>query len=203
MTEHIGVESEVVSVSEQEAGRAASVVARAFNQDPLNLHLYPAEEARRRLAPLMFTAIVRYDCLFGRVDQLADYTAVASWMVPGETVETAERMDEAGFGELPTEVPVERLGAVLERITSEIDRVAPEPHWHLRLLAVEPGSQSGGLGASLLRYGLLRAAATAHPVLLETFAERTIPFYLRNGFETIVTGVEPSSGLRFWALRHR
>jgi len=38
-------------------------------------------------------------------------------------------------------------------------------------------------------------------VLLETVDVRTVPFYLRKGFEVVVEDVEPSSGLRYWGLR--
>ena len=86
-------------------------------------------------------------------------------------------------------------------ITAAVGRVAPEPHWHLRLLAVDPDHQGGGLGAALLQYGAQIAAASSKPVVLETFPPRTVPFYLRNGFEVIVDEVEPTYGLRFWALR--
>jgi GNAT superfamily N-acetyltransferase len=189
-------------LEDDEVRRAASVIARAFHDDPLNVYLYPDDRERTRLAPQMFEALVRYDHLFGRVDRLLDFVAVATWQLPGETTETQERLAQAGFDDLPDEVPLERLGAVFDVITAAIERIAPEPHWHLRLLAVDPGRQSGGLGANLLQDGLRRADASGRPVLLETFAERTVPFYCRNGFEVIVDDVEPTSGLRFWALRY-
>ena len=98
--------------------------------------------------------------------------------------------------------PLETLDTVFGFIGQAIAKVATEPHWHLRLLGVDPGHQGGGLGAVVLRHGLDRAADTGYPVVLETFAERSVPFYLRNGFEFLVDDVEPGSGLRFWALHH-
>ena len=89
------------------------------------------------------------------------------------------------------------LDAVFSYIGPATANVAPEPHWHLRLLGVDSGHQGGGLGAVLLRHGLDRAANTGHPVVLETFAERSLPFYLRNGFELLLDDVEPGSDLRF------
>ena len=193
--------SPVLPLRNGDVERAAQVIARAFHEDELNVHLYPDGETRARLAPLMFEALVRYDQLFGQVDRLAGFTAVASWMRPGETVETPKRLAHAGFDDLPDGVPLETLDAVFSFIGPAIAKAAPEPYWHLRLLGVEPGHQGGGLGAVVMRHGLDRAADTGHPVVLETFAERAVPFYLRNGFEVLVDDVEPASGLRFWALR--
>jgi GNAT superfamily N-acetyltransferase len=190
------------SVTDDEVARAAFVITRAFHDDPLNVYLFPDESARARLSPLMFGALVRYDQLFGQVDRLPDFAAVASWQVPEETAETPERLTQAGFDDLPDEVSIERLGTFFDVVTAKIEAVAPEPHWHLRLLGVDPGRQGGGLGATLLQHGLRRADASGYPVLLETFAERTLPFYLRNGFAIIADEVERTSGIRYWALRH-
>lgn len=150
----------------------------------------------------MFEALVRYDQLFGQVDYLPEFTAVATWLRPGETAETPDRLDQAGFNDLPDDVPLESLDAFFSAIGPAIASVAPEPHWHLRLLGVDPGHQGGGQGAVILRHGIDRARRSGHRVVLETFAERAVPFYLRNGFDLLLDDVEPVSGIRFWALSH-
>jgi ribosomal protein S18 acetylase RimI-like enzyme len=192
----------VVPLRPGESDRAGALIARAFNEDPLASHLFPAEGERNRLAPRLFSASVRYDELFGHVDRTRDFRAVASWQPPGGPGETPERRARAGFADLPGDVPLVRLEAVLETISAAVVRAAPGPHWHLRLLAVDPDTQGRGLGAALLRYGLGRADASGRSVTLETFAERAARFYLGHGFEVLVDGVEPVSGLEFWAL-HR
>jgi ribosomal protein S18 acetylase RimI-like enzyme len=193
---------EVLTLAGADVDRAAGVIARAFDRDPLNVHLFPGDDLRARLAPPMFAAYVRLDQLFGHVDHLPGLAAVATWVLPGETVETPARLAAAGFGELPDGVPLETLDAVFGYIGSAVATVAPGPHWHLRLLGVEPGLQGSGLGAILVRNGVERAAASGHPVLLETFSERSVPFYARLGFEVVVEDTEPATGVRFWALRH-
>src|SRR5262245_31483430 len=132
----------VLQVGSDEIGRAAAVITRAFHDDPLTVDLYPDAGTRPEPAREMFEALVRYDHLFGCVDRLGDFAGVASWQIPGETGETPERLAQAGFDDLPAEVPLGRLDAVFEHIAAAIEEVAAEPHWHLRLLAVEPGRQS-------------------------------------------------------------
>ncbi len=194
--------SPVLSLREEDVGRASGVIARAFHGDALTVHLYPVDETRTRLAPLMFEALVRYDHLFGQVDYLPGFTAVATWLQSGEMAETADRLAQAGFDDLPNDVPLEALDAFFGAIGPAIASVAPEPHWHLRLLGVDPGHQGGGLGAVLLHHGINRAASDGHPVVLETFSERAVAFYLRNGFHLLLDDVESVSGIRFWTLRH-
>ena len=133
----------------EDVGRAAGIIARAFHEDALNVHLYPDGATRARLSPVMFDAIVRYDQLFGQVDHLPGFTAVATWMRPGETEETPAQLAQAGFDDLPVEVPLDTLDAVFSYIGPAIANLAPEPHWHLRLLGVDSGHQGGGLEAIL------------------------------------------------------
>ena len=194
--------SPVLSLRDEDVGQASGVIASAFHDDALTVYLYPVDETRKRLAPLMFEALVRYDQLFGQVDRLPGFTAVATWLRPGETAEAADRLAQAGFDALPDEVPLEALDSFFGAIGPAIASVAPQPHWHLRLLGVDPGHQGGGLGAVLLHHGINRAARSGHPVVLETFSERAVSFYLRNGFHLLLDDVEPVSGIRFWTLRH-
>ncbi|MGO8876513.1 MAG: GNAT family N-acetyltransferase [Acidimicrobiales bacterium] len=193
---------QVQSLGLSEVAPAAALIARAFDEDPLNAHFYPDAADRARLAPSMFEAIVRYDVLYGQVDRLVDFTALAAWRVPVGSEETPEKLARAGFADLPGDVPLGAFDAVFAAIAAATEKVAPEPHWHLEVLAVDPACQGCGLGTVLLQHGLSRAHAGGHPVLLETFAPRTVPFYRRHGFEVIVDDVESTYGLRYWVLRH-
>lgn len=179
---------------------AATVIARAFHDDALTVHLFPDEGERSRLAPLMFDALVRYDCLFGQVDCLDGFSAVATWVRPGDTAETPERLAAAGFDDLPDEMPLERLDSFFAAVAPLHEQVISELHWYLRLIGVDPAQQGRGLGSVLLDHGLQRARAERMPCYLETFAERNIPFYLRHGFELVVDEVEPTSGVHLWGF---
>jgi len=192
----------VLPLEAADAAIAGGVIARAFDSDPLNRCHHPDAVNRARHTPLLFETLVRYDQRFGQVDYLDGFVAVATWLRPGE-VETPEKLAQVGFEDLPDEVDVQFIEEVFAFVGPAIAEVEPEPHWHLRLLAVEPEHQGGGHGAALLQHGIDRAKASGHAVVLETFSPRAVPFYLRNGFETIVETVEPTSGLPFWALRHR
>ena len=193
---------QVLPLKAADAAIAGGVIARAFESDPLNRCHHPDAITRARYTPLLFEALVPYDQRFGQVDYLDGFVAVATWLKPGE-VETPEKLAQVGFEDLPHEVNVQFIEDVFSFVGPAIAEVQPEPHWHLRLLAVEPEHQGGGYGAALMQHGIDRASASGHAVVLETFSPRAVPFYLRNGFETIVETIEPTSGLPFWALRHQ
>ena len=83
-------------------------------------------------------------------------------------------------------------------ITESVARTA----WHLHLLSARSITRVRGLGAVLLRHGLDRATVLDHSAVLDTFAEHRSPVLPSNSFEVIVDAIEPTSGLRFWALSH-
>jgi len=104
----------VVSLAVEEVERAAAVIARAFEADPLTVYLLPDGAERAAKARLMFTALTRYDQLFGQVDRADGFEAVATWLGPEHGEETPERLNEAGFDRLHEQVGracLERLGA--------------------------------------------------------------------------------------------
>jgi len=154
----------------------------------------------------MFATLARYDYLFGQVDRLDGFGAVATWLAPGHGVETPQRLSEAGFDQLPEQVgssPLDRLGAFYAVVEDAHRHVVPEPHWYLRLLGVEPTEQGHGLGSALLQHGLSRAHEHGDACFLETFQERNLPFYLRHGFKLVIDTVEPTSGIRVWGFLRR
>jgi GNAT superfamily N-acetyltransferase len=194
---------EIGSLRAAEIADAAALISCAFQDDPVIVYLFPDSGERLRLAPLMFAAMTRYDYLFGQVDRLGNIAAIATWLRPGEGEETAERLIQAGFDELlgQMDVPLQRL-AHLDRVVEETRRqAAPDPHWYLRLLAVDPAQQGAGLGSWLLEHGVARAAATGHPCYLETFNKRSVGYYLRHGFDIVADSVAPVDGIQFWGLR--
>jgi GNAT superfamily N-acetyltransferase len=186
-----------------EVERAAAVLARAFDADPLTRYLFPDRVERARKAPLMFTTLARYDYLFGRVDRLDGFGAVATWLGPEHGAETPQRLSEAGFDQLPDQVggaPLDRLSAFYAVVEEAHRHAVAEPHWYLRLIGVEPTQQGRGLGSMLLRHGLSRAHESGNGCFLETFQERNVPFYLSHGFQLVIDQTEPASGIRVWGF---
>jgi GNAT superfamily N-acetyltransferase len=78
-------------------------------------------------------------------------------------------------------------------------RLAPEFHWYLMALGVEPSKQRKGLGTRLIEPILACADSSGLPCYLETFNERNLAFYGRQGFRIAAAGNLPG-GPDFWAM---
>ena len=168
---------------------AASVIGRAFADDPAFRYALPDDARRAAQLTWLCERVMRFvELSGGRVDVAGDGPrAVALW-APVERAwrEPLGRLFRAGLIATPFVLglgAVRRLAA-LGRLTSELHATcAPVPHDYLLQLAVAPGEQGRGLGSALLREGLERSARAGRAVWLETTNPRNVPYYERHGFE--------------------
>jgi ribosomal protein S18 acetylase RimI-like enzyme len=79
-----------------------------------------------------------------------------------------------------------------------------EPHWYLFVLGVHPSQQGRGLGGTLVKAHLERAAADGVPAYLETDREDNVRFYGRFGYEVVKQlTLAPLGNLQMWLMLKR
>jgi GNAT superfamily N-acetyltransferase len=190
----------VRGVEAGEASALAGVMARAFEQDPMSVHLLP--DAGRRVAALehAFRALLRRVYMPpGECYTTAGVKGGALWMPPG-TYPPAARLR---LTMLPTFARVFGLSGMASamRDINRMERMHPKsrPHWYLAFLGVEPSEQGRGFGGSLLLPVLGRCDAAATPAYLETSNDRNLPLYLRHGFR-VIDECDIPCGPHFWGM---
>lgn len=184
---------------------AASTLARAFMDDPLQSYVFPDRDDRARLSPAHFLPVVRYGLLAGEVLVTeGDIRAVGIWWPPEHREMKPEVLNEAGFNDLPETMgaePLSRFMTVLDHVEPLHRRDAAGPHWYAMVLGVDPEFHGQGLGAALIEPIFAKADAAGVPCYLETFQPRNVGFYKHHGFEVMDSGVEPSSSLFYWTFK--
>ena len=203
------MDDRVVRLSEGDAERAAAVLVRAFHDDPFHAYLIPNPDERDRLWQTLYTAAVRFGCLYGEswavTDPAGDALAAVAYgfPVPGGEF-TPERMARSG---LTTAADMwgardwQRFETTMAAIEAAKSRVMPTPHWYLLTVGADPAWQRRGLGGVLIERFLARAAGDRVPACLWTMQPANVPFYERHGLAVAVDGVEPTSGLPYWIFR--
>lgn len=169
------------------AAAAASLLGRAFADDPAFRWVLPDDASRAAKLTWLAARLLRMTTLAGGSAEALDDTpsAVALW-VPFDAPysEPLGLLFRAGLFATPAVLglrAVRRL-AVLGGPTKALHVAhAPVPHDYLLQLAVEPSRQGSGLGSRLLQAGLERSARAGRGVWLETTNPRNVAFYERHG----------------------
>lgn len=150
----------------------------AFRDDPAVRSLYPTDLEYVRHFPGFLHAFGKLAFDLGDIDQDAEGHAAALWFPPGIAPDS-----DAIMNHLKLSIPGKRLGPVAAGIEMQGSLHPTERHWYLPWMGVVPEAQGMGIGATLLRKGLVRADDDRLPVYLEATSRRSAAFYARHGFE--------------------
>jgi ribosomal protein S18 acetylase RimI-like enzyme len=93
--------------------------------------------------------------------------------------------------------PFLAYGRAVEQLRAE---VAPQAHWYLAGIGVDPAAQRQGIGAALIAPGVEAASRDGVPAVLLTNNEANLSFYEGNGFRVVKEGATPKDGPRAWAM---
>jgi GNAT superfamily N-acetyltransferase len=194
-----------VPLSAADVPRAAGIVARAFDADPLLVHMLPDATLRARLGPVHLEPVVRMCCCYGEGWRTPAWDAIAAWMPPGTWPPDPEWVERCGFDRAAAAVGDEamaRFGAVYA-LTDGFQDDVPAPYWLLNIVATEPGRRGRGAASAALEPVLARASAEGSACYLETFEERNLAFYERHGFTVICNAGDEATGIRCWGMLRR
>src|SRR3954451_612301 len=162
------------TLTDNDAIRAGAVLARAFDDDPAFRWWYPEPDERREWLPGFFSAHgrlappagqVRLALLLGDALGSDEGDAVALYLPPGTTID-GDAIGRAGVGAAiagagPDRAP--QIGLFLETLGALHAGAAPEPHWQLFFLGVEPESHGRGQGSALVEEMTARAGRDGVP----------------------------------------
>jgi len=197
--------TETTRLAEGQVEEASEMLGRAFFDNPVSVYLLP--DAAKRLRPLscMFGTSTLYGHLYGEVyTTTSRVEGAAIWLPPESPPMDRERVIRAGMAELPQKMGPEafqRLMGMKSHFDELRRRDAPESHWYLWVLGVDPPRQGQGVGGALLQPVLARADGEGLPCYVETDKEINVPFYQRHGFEVVVEGDLPDGGYHFWTMK--
>ncbi len=194
----------MVTLPPRELSAASALVGRAFAADPFANHAIPGAQGRDRRLATIFRAVVAGALRYGEVDATSpELIGVAAWLRPGNEILSMAQLIRCGVLRIPLKLPwaVTREYRRYEVFAEALHRkVAPEPHWYLAPLAVEPEHQGAGHGSMLLQVGLDRIDREGKSCFLETQNERNISLYERHGFDVVEQTVVPGTRLGHWCM---
>ena len=196
-----------IETSHTASSRTARSLAAALIGDPFYRTVTVAcgddEAARLAMLETYFALALAEGWQAGRVD-LADAAGngAAIW-----TTDTPAAQRQAAYAQRETALRAllgERGFAHFAAIVANMEH-ALAPHglqdaWYLSIAGIAPAAQGHGLGASVLAPGLAAVDAAGAACFLETYNERSLPFYARLGFQVAGRYAEGVTGCDYWLM---
>src|SRR5262245_21875280 len=194
--------SRVVRMERSQAELLATLLSRAFHNEPSVTYILPDEPARRAMLPWFYSVALRASQHCGEVYTTTTLDGAALWVSPGlvstfsQIIRTA--MQDAPFKLEPSSLSRWiHLSAHMERICR---RLAGAPHWYLMSLGVAPSKPETTISGALIEPVISRADAHGLSCYLETFRAENLSFYQEYGFRIEAAGRIPKGGPEFWAM---
>lgn len=191
----------------QQTRATATSLAAALISDPFYRSVTVAcgDDAAARLTMLTtyFELALVEGFEAGRVD-LADAAGngAAIWTTdtPLPLRQAAYAQREAALRELLGPQGCANFAAIVANMEHALAQHGLQDAWYLSIAGIAPEAQGRGLGASVLAPGLAAVDAAGAVCFLETYNERSLPFYGRLGFEVAGRYLEAVTGSDYWLM---
>lgn len=176
------------TLSERQVPAAASLLARAFIDDPGAGIVEPVPARRFDANRVLFELDLRatlgsaWACL-----EAGALVGVAVWLAPGAAVQTLDERQLSAARTAVGDAAVDRWAALLDDFERVRGEATDSRHWFLALLGVDPSAQGNGVGAALLGVGHRAADRDDLPCVLETFTAANVAYYRRRGYQLILS----------------
>ncbi len=197
--------AEPIPLTPPGVGAAADVLVRSFVDDPGLLFALPDLADRTRLGPSLARTVVRYALRCGAPLTTPDVVrGVALWFPPDAPPPTEDDLTETGIAAVPDQIGPDawqRFKRLLDHLDALHPAYAPEPHWYLAMLGVDPDWQGQGIGESLMEPVFAAADRDGLCCYLEAPTEGNALYYGHRGFRTLAETDVPDSGVHVWLMR--
>lgn len=195
------------SAPHTEASQAARSLAAALIGDPFYRAVTVAcgedEVARLEMLVTYFALALAEGRQAGRVDLTDDGgSGAAIWTTDTPVAErqAAYAQREDALRMLLGERGFAHFSAIVENMEHALASHDLDAAWYLSIAGIAPDAQGRGLGASVLAPGLAAVDAAGAACFLETYNERSLPFYARMGFAVAGRYAEAVTGCDYWLM---
>ena len=196
-----------MSDTSQQTRATATSLAAALITDPfyrsVTLACGDDEAARLAMLTAYFELALVEGFQAGRVD-LADTAGngAAIWTTdaPLPLRQAAYAQREVGLRELLGPQGCANFTAIVANMEHALAQHNLQQAWYLSIAGIAPQAQGRGLGASVLAPGLAAVDQAGAVCFLETYNERSLPFYGRLGFEVAGRYAEAVTGSDYWLM---
>ena len=166
----------------------ASVLSRAFYNDPYYRFIMPNDKKRMAQIHWWMKILLSYTWIYGSIYYTNDKKSVAMWLGPEKPIVNDVIILSMGLIMYPFKIGIRnffRLLDLSEQWGKEHKKL-DKRHYYLMVIGVEPEFQQQGIGSRLMQVGLEKADNEKHECFLETVTPEDVRFYEKHNFEVLL-----------------
>jgi GNAT superfamily N-acetyltransferase len=201
----VNAQKTIVPLTLSQLNPAAALMAHAFFDDPFFTFVIPDTLRRGDILNWLFEKLILYGILYGKVYTTPAIEGIALLLGPKYPTLALWGTLRTGLFRLPLKLSWHEF-ARSTRLAIHADQLHKKTvtgrHWYLNELGVDPNMQGQGVGRLLLQTVLEQADRTGLVCYLDTFNEKNLNFYQRNGFTIVNHGRANPASPQIWAMLH-
>ncbi len=181
-----------------EIAEVSLTLAKAFQDDPIKLHLTGGKELPVAKVLPFFDAFLRIQLPHELVYTTPGFEGAAVWAPVGEW--------KVPFSSIVKYTPrfVKLYGKLFISnlmLLGDLEKKHPkEPHYYLEFIGTDPAHQGKGVGTALMEPVLAKADEEGVGAYLESSKESNLAFYNRFGFQTREVITHRRNGPQQWLM---
>ncbi|MGR3765817.1 GNAT family N-acetyltransferase [Rossellomorea sp. NS-SX7] len=197
---------EIRLLSHHDLTNAVYVMSKAFLYDPLWVYLYKDEKMRKKYLERFFRVFLSVFINKKNVYGIGHpVQAVAVWVIPhnADTKTKSPLRDLLPMMKLffsPFAFNLFKVSSVFSSFAALEKAYAPNTHYKLESIGVDPDFQGKGLSAKLIAPIISEAQMKNIPVYTETITPLNVGFYEHFGFKTMEERSFPDMKLTVWSF---
>ncbi len=183
---------------------AASLLSKAFQDDPVFLYFIPDPEIRRAKSRSIFDMLVQYSVANGEVyASSTSFEAVAVWLPHNRvTMSFWNGLRNGGLSVLLHLSPacITRQLNASDEMCATHSALAPYPHKYLYLLGSRPELRGRGYASALMKPVLSALDGEGVQCYLDNTNEENMAMYQHYGFNVVKEYKVPKTDVKIWAM---
>lgn len=193
----------IVRLGMTDVKRAAAVLSRAFQDDPVFSYFIPDPETRISKLYYIMEMLARYSVRYGEVYATPNFECVSA-LLPHDKVEMdfwnglrnggLSNIIHTGIASIIRQLKVTDLMCAVHK------ELAPYPHLYGYLIGVEPTLKGQGYGSIVIKYELAKADSQNLPFYCDNVNEANLSKYEHYGMKVIREYTIPKTQVRIWAM---
>lgn len=176
----------------------------ALKGDPFYVALEQSAKGDREAMVAYYLFSIAEARRYGRVCVLPEgLIGISVWSVPLNSKLTQEKSIQKSEFIKSTmgETAFTRYSNICASMARATKSVTDHGDWYLSIAGVRPEHQGKGFGKQMIEPVLREADRLGVASYLETFTEKSMPFYERLGYRQVASFEEPTSAARYWLMR--